>query len=146
MDAIREVYSQRSVKRWREIFHELMHIKTTQYQLYLEKRRYTTSRVWKLLRDAKLESTDYKCEICDEQGEVMQVHHLTYVRCGGKELMEDLQSVCKECHGAIHGYRKPKPIKVVEVDQDEINRNKVLDMMNAGDVYWESFHRIYGFA
>jgi uncharacterized protein with PIN domain len=128
-----------------------MHTKTTgqkrtdaQYQLYLEKRRYDKSKVWKSLRDVKLESTDYKCEICDEQSEVMQVHHLTYVRCGGKELMEDLQSVCKECHGAIHGYRKP--IKVVEVDQDEINRNKVLDMMNAGDVYWESFHRIYGFA
>ena len=28
---------------------------------------------------------------------------------------------------------------------DKINRKKVLDMMNSGDVYWESFHKIYGY-
>jgi len=145
----KEIYSQRSVKRWREIFHALVHTKTTgaerikaQDQMRLEYRRYIKSRVWKSVRDAKLESTDYRCEECGEQAEIMQVHHLTYERCGGKELMEDLESKCKHCHGVEHGHAKPRPIVV---DQDAINRKKVLDMMNSGDVYWESYHRIYGF-
>ncbi len=147
---MKEVYSQRSVKRWREIFHALVHTKTTgqkrrkaQDQMRLEYRRYTESRVWKSVRDVKLESTAYICEECGDTA--TQVHHLTYDRCGGKELMEDLQSVCTDCHSMIHGHTK----RIVSISKkeliDKINRKKVLDMMNSGDVYWESFHKIYGY-
>jgi hypothetical protein len=64
--------------------------------------------------------------------------------------MEDLQSICLHCHGVEHGYGKPKQLKSVNhpdrivVPDHTQNRKKVLDMMNSGDVYWESFHRIYG--
>jgi len=144
-----EVYRQRTVKTWRRIFHDLVHTNTDSnkqnryknFQLKLEKSRYNDSHVWKAVREEKLESTGYKCEICGGQPEIMQVHHLNYDRVGGKELLEDLQSVCKSCHATLHGFIKPKEIKV---DHDEINKNNVLAMMNSGDVYWESFHRIHG--
>jgi pyruvate kinase len=44
------------------------------------------------------------CAKCGEHG--TDVHHLTYERVGGNELMEDLQVLCRECHTAIHAMEK----------------------------------------
>lgn len=41
------------------------------------------------------------CEQC-WQKPMRQVHHLTYVRFGGAELLTDLQGVCTECHQKLH--------------------------------------------
>lgn len=35
---------------------------------------------------------------------VLDVHHLTYARVGS-ERMEDLQVLCRSCHGVVHGYQ-----------------------------------------
>ena len=32
----------------------------------------------------------------------MDIHHMTYARFGGDELMEDLEFVCRPCHFEIH--------------------------------------------
>lgn len=42
------------------------------------------------------------CFKCGAWDVPMDVHHLTYARFGGDELMEDLEYVCRPCHYEIH--------------------------------------------
>jgi hypothetical protein len=35
--------------------------------------------------------------------EHLEVHHLTYDRFGGNERLEDLQTLCRDCHRTWHG-------------------------------------------
>lgn len=63
-------------------------------------RRYIKSRKWKK-KAIKIRCRDkHKCRDCGERG--WEVHHLTYDRLGF-ELDSDLVTLCRDCHGAIHG-------------------------------------------
>lgn len=62
---------------------------------WLERRRQT------LLRDG------FRCQKCGSR-RFLHVHHLTYARFGNEKL-EDLQTVCKECHETIHGRKMGWP-------------------------------------
>lgn len=48
------------------------------------------------------------CFKCGAWDVPMDVHHLTYARFGGDELMEDLEYVCRPCHDEIHRYKRRK--------------------------------------
>ena len=56
-------------------------------------------RLFRLTRDWPI------CFKCGAWDVPMDVHHLTYARFGGDELMEDLEYVCRPCHNEIHGHK-----------------------------------------
>lgn len=62
---------------------------------------YINSDKWKVLRKQVLRRDSYTCQVCKSQRAV-QVHHLTYEHFQNEPL-EDLLSVCLECHEQIHG-------------------------------------------
>ena len=67
-------------------------------------REYLKSPLWKDIRGKVLEQFGEICAKCGEHG--TDVHHLTYERVGGNELIEDLQVLCRECHEATHAIEK----------------------------------------
>jgi hypothetical protein len=73
-------------------------------------RQYLNSPLWKKLRLSAIKHYGEICAKCGNHGN--DVHHLTYDRVGGDELLEDLQVLCRECHEAVHAIeRKSKSEK-----------------------------------
>ena len=61
---------------------------------------YYNSEVWSTVRDRKLYDDTFQCALCPSRA--WQVHHLNYVRLGGRERSSDLQSLCGPCHQDQH--------------------------------------------
>lgn len=64
---------------------------------------------WQRLKNKVLERDNYTCQICGENQGLMQVHHITYKRCGGKAYnapMGDLITLCEDCHNHDDGDHK----------------------------------------
>lgn len=59
------------------------------------------SAIWQKLRRRKLQLNPV-CERCQSPVNV-QVHHLRYPEIWGEEQIEDLMTLCDECHRAVHG-------------------------------------------
>jgi len=70
----------------------------------LSHRAYLQSPLWKQIRKKALDKYGEVCFKCKERG--TDVHHLTYERAGGNELIEDLQVLCRGCHEAIHAVER----------------------------------------
>lgn len=51
----------------------------------------------KKLRPKVLERDENKCCICGRQGD-MEVHHIQAIYLGGKTVMENLITLCSDCH------------------------------------------------
>lgn len=60
---------------------------------------YIASEAWRRKRQAVLERDNYQCQTCLAT-ECLEVHHKTY-RALGDEPLEDLITLCKDCHRAI---------------------------------------------
>lgn len=63
-------------------------------------RQYLQSEVWRAKRGAALAHYGPTCRRCGGYGN--DVHHRTYERSGGAELMGDLEILCRDCHEAHH--------------------------------------------
>lgn len=63
-------------------------------------RQYLGSPIWKQKRIEALNFYGAVCSRCGRHG--TDVHHKTYDRVGGGELMEDLEIMCRGCHEAHH--------------------------------------------
>lgn len=95
------------------------------YRLYI-----TQSPRWRQIRWCKLLEQNFHCERCRrtyEDGITLEVHHRTYRRLY-RELMQDLEVLCNECHR--HHHRKgPDPL---------INRapttQELLDLLGLGPI------------
>lgn len=60
---------------------------------------------WKVIADYQKYNAGYKCVICGSSN-VLNVHHTTYKHHGDEVThIEDLITVCRECHKAIHGIK-----------------------------------------
>ncbi len=70
----------------------------------VQHRAYLKSPLWRKIRASAIEHYGEVCAKCGEHGN--DVHHLTYDRVGGEELLEDLQVLCRECHEAIHAIER----------------------------------------
>lgn len=70
---------------------------TNQQQIH---RAYLRSPVWLAKRAEALSHYGATCSRCGNYGS--DVHHKTYVRTGGCELLTDLEVLCRECHEAHH--------------------------------------------
>jgi hypothetical protein len=63
-------------------------------------REYLKSPVWKAKRLEALAFYGPTCRRCGQYGN--DVHHKTYERVGGGELMDDLEILCRDCHEGHH--------------------------------------------
>jgi len=65
------------------------------------------------LHDKALINAGHKCEKCGETYE-LQVHHKDYKKVGGKDVIENIKVLCKECHEKEHGYDfSSEPVKKI---------------------------------
>jgi hypothetical protein len=64
-------------------------------------REYLETPEWKALREKKLKAARFRCELCNEPGQ-LNVHHRTYERRGNEHL-KDLIVLCRGCHEKFHG-------------------------------------------
>ena len=68
-----------------------------------EAARFYRSRAWLRIRDRRLAHDNHECVLCGNPA--TDVDHITYERFGGKEKLEDLQSLCADHHREIRGAR-----------------------------------------
>jgi len=61
--------------------------------------KYLSCADWKALRQSVFARDNFKCQRCGDAAQ--QVHHLTYERVGYEDL-DDLVSVCEDCHETVH--------------------------------------------
>jgi hypothetical protein len=75
---------------------------------------YLKSEEWKSLRLQRLEQANYKCELCGETKNSLDVHHLVYRRLFNVR-PSDLRILCRDCHEAAHGLlKKYKKLKTLD--------------------------------
>jgi DnaB helicase-like protein len=82
----------------------ITYLKTMPYEEYLK------TPEWKVKRAQRLAQDRNRCVICN-CAEKLQVHHRTYVR-RGNELLEDLTTLCDNCHE--HHHRRMQMNRTVE--------------------------------
>lgn len=78
---------------------------------------YLRSVVWRDKRRRVLERCGGLCEGC-RRATVAVVHHLTYDRWPGRELLYDLVGLCRDCHDIAHGYDLKPETKGDDGDAD----------------------------
>lgn len=61
-------------------------------------------RRWRRIRSRVLERDGYRCTSCGRAGR-LEVHHVRPVRHGGSNEPENLRTLCRRCHHAIHQAR-----------------------------------------
>ncbi len=66
--------------------------------------KYLNSDHWMFISRMKRRAVDNKCERCGMPRN-LQVHHLNY-DCLGRERLEDLKVLCRQCHKREHGISK----------------------------------------
>lgn len=59
---------------------------------------------WRRVRQAAIADRLGRCEECGSRDQ-LHVHHLFYDRIGAEEV-EDLQVLCRDCHGWLHPARR----------------------------------------
>jgi len=62
--------------------------------------KYLASKHWKEVRDRALSFAEYRCQVCNSD-KSLDVHHRTYENIG-REPIQDLTVLCKECHALFH--------------------------------------------
>jgi hypothetical protein len=58
---------------------------------------------WEQLRAAILDRDNYTCQGCGAENTELSVHHIVPLGCGGSNVKSNLITLCKECHGSVHG-------------------------------------------
>lgn len=99
-DLMRQIYIKRT--EIMNSYHiQVSELKNEWWDLYKE---YMASPEWKEVREQRKEIDDYKCVMCGSESN-LQVHHQHYGNVGC-EHMDDLITVCYECHRKIHHYKE----------------------------------------
>ena len=80
---------------------------------YDEYRAYLSSSIWDEKRNQRLEFDDFQCRLCGNRNNV-QVHHLVYPlhQNYGAETINDLITVCPDCHKLLDKLRKGQHIEL----------------------------------
>lgn len=88
-------------------------------------RQYLHSQVWANKRAEALQHYGAICARCGGFGS--DVHHKTYDRVGGAELMSDLEVLCRDCHEAHH--RAERCARTRRVKARALNRQGIYRML-----------------
>jgi len=75
-------------------------VRANNSNLAAKKQLYLTTAKWQDLRTKRLAIDNYTCQQCGIR-KPLEVHHITYARLFNENI-EDLVSVCRECHQLIH--------------------------------------------
>lgn len=70
-------------------------------------REYLKSPLWLRKREEAMAHYGPICNRCGRHG--TDVHHKTYDRVGGAEILTDLEILCRECHEAHHRVERVSP-------------------------------------
>jgi hypothetical protein len=62
---------------------------------------YLTTTWWASVRAGALERAGGRCQVCNADGPILDVHHRTYERLG-QERDSDLTVLCRGCHELFH--------------------------------------------
>ena len=81
---------------------------------------YLQSNEWKTLRAQALKRDGYRCQMCDS-GTNLQAHHVSYEHLHTDEELDDVVTLCKECHEKVHA-------KDLERKQEQNSPNGLFDM------------------
>ena len=92
---------------------------THKYKIY---KKLINSYEWQVLRHRKFMANPV-CELCAREGRAVpteEVHHIVPVESGATEDemrrlaydFNNLQSLCKACHSAVHSRAKPVPTSI----------------------------------
>jgi hypothetical protein len=68
---------------------------------FMPYKKYLETPEWKAKRERKLIDAGFRCQLCNESGE-LNVHHRTYKDRGNEDL-RDLIVLCRGCHKKFHG-------------------------------------------
>lgn len=72
---------------------------------------YIRSTIWEKLRLARIEIDNGRCRLCNSTCH-LEVHHRHYPRILGTETMDDLTTLCHQCHRIVtHSERQRKYLK-----------------------------------
>lgn len=83
-----------------QMIYEFLSSLNFQLTSYYKYQKYLMSQAWRDKRKLVLERDDNLCQSCKIKP-AEEVHHLTYNNLFNEPL-EDLQSLCKSCHKAVH--------------------------------------------
>ncbi len=89
--------------------------KANQFMSAKEKQTYLQSTEWRTLRNQVFTRDNHTCQSCGSQSS-LNCHHIMYDRLGAEEL-EDLITLCKNCHTALHirlGYDRGTIYKITK--------------------------------
>ena len=81
------------------------------------------------------------CESCRRKTARLEVHHKTYARFGGRELPQDLEALCEDCHRKADQARR-EAMAVMEREREA----SAYDRRYAGFMNWkygEDWHRMH---
>lgn len=77
----------------------------------MDYKEYLKTEHWQEVRELKLQSVNYKCQICNSNKE-LNIHHRSYENLYDEQNhLEDLTVLCKECHGLYHDRLAKIPIR-----------------------------------
>lgn len=101
--------------------------RSSEYEAYIK------SPAWRRTADLIKRERGYVCKRCGYAGWNVEVHHLNYDRLG-KELLSDLEVLCKPCHDEADKERAREN----RVDHEELRREAAYDtyMVKKYGDYW----------
>ena len=82
-------------------------------------------------REAVLNRDNYTCQCCGKKHTRLEVHHIVFRSQGGTDDENNLITLCKECHDAIHDgtlvlNKKPKKLRLKHATHMSIIRSQLL--------------------
>ena len=95
------------------------------------------------VKSAVLNRDNYTCQICGEKDSRLEVHHIQFRSKGGSTRMDNLVTLCSNCHGKIHngemGFKK-KVKSFKHASHMNIMRKRLIDSLkNIYDNVFETF-------
>ena len=82
---------------WRNQFYEVERMN----ELVGDYNAYLLSDAWKIIREQALRRDGYTCKICGT-GINLRVHHVNYEHLGTEQELDDVVTLCEECHSKVH--------------------------------------------
>ena len=101
--------------------------------------KYLKSQEWKKKREEVLERDGYKCQKC-EATENLQVHHLTYKNIFNEPL-EDLQTLCADCHRKVHEIWDKRKFKKRKINKGNNTKRKKVKKKNKKSSEWKRYSK-----
>lgn len=88
------------------------------YDIYLFVITNTRPSDWDKRRELILERDEYKCKNCGRDSSNLEVHHVVPLEKGGSNSIDNLITLCKDCHNSIHSNSKFAPARFGETSSE----------------------------